>query len=216
MNMPFSMPLMRRALFALAVLAAAPLWASRPAAAAQNAAEAFVDDNIHKSLDILRDKKLSAIQRRDQFETLLFSLVDTRRVALFTLGKYRRTFSPADTDAFVGAYRGYAGAAYQFYFAKYTNQSLKLIGSTANSPTDYTVHTLLISPGSDKPPAKVDFRVYTDSGKPVLMDAGYENIWLSQTQREQFVSVLDQNNGNMRALISALSDMAANLGKEPN
>ena len=211
--MPLSMPLIRRALFALAVLAAAPLLTAGPAAAAPNAAEAFVDDNIHKGLDIVRDRKLSTVQRRDQFETLLFSLVDMRRVALFTLGKYRRTFSPAEIDAFVGAYRGYAAAAYQLYFAKYTNQTLKLVGSTANSPTDYTVHTVLVESGSDKQPAKVDFRIYTDSGKPVLMDAGYENIWLSQTQREQFVSVLDQNKGNMRALITALSDMAANLGK---
>ncbi|MFO1248058.1 MAG: ABC transporter substrate-binding protein [Alphaproteobacteria bacterium] len=210
------MPLMRRAFFALLVLAAAPLVMSRPAAAAANPAEAFVDDNIQKGLNILKDKKLSTVQRRDQFESLLFSLVDLRRVALFTLGKYRRTFSPADTDAFIGAYRGYAGAAYQLYFAKYTDQTLKMMGSTQNSPTDYTVHTLLVDPGSGKAPAKVDFRVYTDSGKPLLMDVGYENIWLSQTQREQFVSVLDQNGGNMRALITALSDMAANLGKTIN
>lgn len=214
--MQFSMPLMRRAFFALLVLAAAPLVMSRPAAAAANPAEAFVDDNIQKGLNILKDKKLSTVQRRDQFESLLFSLVDLRRVALFTLGKYRRTFSPADTDAFIGAYRGYAGAAYQLYFAKYTDQTLKMMGSTQNSPTDFTVHTLLVDPGSGKAPAKVDFRVYTDSGKPLLMDVGYENIWLSQTQREQFVSVLDQNGGNMRALITALSDMAANLGKTIN
>lgn len=214
--MQFSMPLMRRAFFALLVVAAAPLVMSRPAAAAANPAEAFVDDNIQKGLNILKDKKLSTVQRRDQFESLLFSLVDLRRVALFTLGKYRRTFSPADTDAFIGAYRGYAGAAYQLYFAKYTDQTLKMMGSTQNSPTDFTVHTLLVDPGSGKAPAKVDFRVYTDSGKPLLMDVGYENIWLSQTQREQFVSVLDQNGGNMRALITALSDMAANLGKTIN
>ena len=214
--MQLSMPLMRRAFFALLVLAATPLVMSRPAAAAANPAEAFVDDNIQKGLNILKDKKLSTVQRRDQFESLLFSLVDLRRVALFTLGKYRRTFSPADTDAFIGAYRGYAGAAYQLYFAKYTDQTLKMMGSTQNSPTDYTVHTLLVDPGSGKAPAKVDFRVYTDSGKPLLMDVGYENIWLSQTQREQFVSVLDQNGGNMRALITALSDMASNLGKTIN
>jgi phospholipid transport system substrate-binding protein len=210
------MPLMRRAFLAVAVLAAVPFLAAAPAAAAANPAEAFVDDNIQKGLNILKDKKLSTVQRRDQFASLLFSLVDVRRVALFTLGKYRRTFSPADTDAFIGAYRGYASAAYQLYFAKYTDQTLKLTGSTQNSPTDYTVHTLLIDPSSGKPPAKVDFRVYTDSGKPLLLDVGYENIWLSQTQREQFVSVLDQNNGNMRALITALSDMAANLGKTIN
>ena len=75
-----------------------------------------------KGLDILRDKKLSTVQRRDQFETLLLGLVDVRRIALFTLGQYRRTAPPEDVEAFVGAFKNYATAAYQSYFAKYTNQ----------------------------------------------------------------------------------------------
>src|SRR5258708_27595170 len=107
------MPLMRRAVLALAVLAAMPLLATRPAAAAQNVAESFVDENIHRGLDILRDNKLSTVQRRDQFETLLLGLVDVRRIALFTLGQYRRTAPPDDVEAFVGAFKNYAAAAYQ-------------------------------------------------------------------------------------------------------
>jgi ABC-type transporter MlaC component len=92
--MRLSMPLMRRAVLVLAVLAAAPLAMVRPAAAATNAAESFIDDNIHRGLDILRDKKLNTVQRRDQFETLLLGLVDVRRIAVFTLGQYRRTAPP--------------------------------------------------------------------------------------------------------------------------
>ena len=76
--------LTRRALLLSATLAA-PLAMALPAAAAANVAESFVDDNIHKGLEILRDKKLNTVQRRDQFETLLLGLVDVRRIGLFTL-----------------------------------------------------------------------------------------------------------------------------------
>ena len=214
--MQFSMPLMRRALFAFAILAAAPLVMVRPAAAAQNVAEAFVDDNIHKGLDILRDKKLSTVQRRDQFETLLLGLVDVRRIALFTLGQYRRTAPPEDVEAFVGAFKNYATAAYQSYFAKYTNQNLKVIGSTQRNPTDFIVQTQLVDPGSSQQPAEVDFRVRTDAGKPVLVDVAYQGIWLSLAQRDQFVGFLGQNNGNVRTLIAHLSELAVNLGKPAN
>src|SRR6267154_5538768 len=120
------MPLMRRAVLVLAVLAAMPLLATRPAAAAQNVAESFVDENIHKGLDILRDRKLNTVQRRDQFETLLLGLVDVRRIGLFTLGQYRRTAPPDDVEAFVAAFKNYASAAYQSYFARYTDQTLKV------------------------------------------------------------------------------------------
>jgi phospholipid transport system substrate-binding protein len=214
--MYLSMPLMRRALLAMAILAAAPLLTVRPAAAAQNVAEAFVDENIHKGLDILRDKKLSVVQRRDQFETLLLGLVDVRRIGLFTLGQYRRTAPPEDVEAFIGAFKNYATAAYQSYFARYTNQLLKVTGSTQRSPTDFIVHTQLIDPNTSQQPAEIDFRVRTDAGKPVLVDVAYQGIWLSLEERDQFVAFLGQNNGNVRTLIAHLSELAINLGKPTN
>ncbi|HTC82763.1 MAG TPA: ABC transporter substrate-binding protein [Rhizomicrobium sp.] len=203
----------RRTLLQSATLFAVPLFLAAPAAAAANVAESFVDDNIHKGLDILRDKRLTTIQRRDQFETLLLGLVDVRRIALFTLGQYRRTAPPEDVDAFVNAFKNYAAAAYQSYFAKYTNQTLKVSGSTQRSDTDFIVQTLLVDPSSNQQPAEVDFRVRTDTGKPVLVDVAYQGIWLSLEQRDQFVAFLGQNNGNVRTLIAHLSELAVNLAK---
>ena len=212
--MRLPMPLMRRAVLMLAVLAV-PL-TTLPAAAAQNVAESFVDENIHKGLDILRDKKLSVAQRRDQFQTLLLGLVDVRRIGLFTLGQYRRSAPPEDVEAFIGAFKNYATAAYQSYFARYTNQTLKVTGSTERSPTDFIVQTLLIDPNSNQQPSEVDFRVRTDAGKPVLVDVAYQGIWLSLEERDQFVAFLGQNNGNVRTLIAHLSELAVNLGKPTN
>jgi len=213
MRTPTLPALTRRAVLVSAGLAA-PLLAARPAAAAASPAESFVDDNIRKGLDILRDKKLNTVQRRDQFETLLLGLVDVRRIALFTLGQYRRSAPPDDVEAFVNAFRNYATAAYQSYFAKYTNQTLKVTGSTQRTPTDFIVQTLLVDANSSQPPAEVDFRVRTDTGKTVLVDVAYQGIWLSLEQRDQFVAFLGQNNGNVRTLIAHLSELAVNLGKQ--
>jgi phospholipid transport system substrate-binding protein len=206
----------RRALLAITILSFVPLLTIGRATAAPNVAESFVDENIHKGLDILKDKRLSATQRRDQFEALLLNLVDVRRIAMFTLGQYRRTASADDVEAFVAAFKNYAAAAYQSYFAKYTNQTLKVVGSIQRSPTDFIVQTQLIDPSSDQPPAEVDFRVRTDTGKPVLVDVAYQGIWLSLEERDQFVAFLGQNNGNIRSLIAHLSDLAVNLGKASN
>ena len=211
--MPHTSMLMRRSV--LALLAATPLLATTPAAAA-TPAETFVNDNIQKGLSILRDKKLTTDQRRDQFQALLLNLVDVPRIALFTLGQYRRTAPQADIDAFVAAFRNYATAAYQSYFSKYTDQVLKVTGSTQRSPTDFIVQSQLIDPGSSQAPAEVAFRVRTDGGKPVLVDVAYQGIWLSLEQRDQFVAFLGQNNGNVRTLIAHLSDLAVNLGKPAN
>jgi len=205
---PTRRTLLLASLFSPAILAAGPAWAA-------NVAESFVDENIRKGLEILKDKKLTTVQRRDQFETLLLGLVDVRRIALFTLGQYRRSAPPDDVEAFVSAFRNYATAAYQSYFSKYTNQTLKVTGSTQRSPTDFIVQTVLVDPNTSQPPAEVDFRVRTDTGKPVLVDVAYQGIWLSLEQRDQFVAFLGQNNGNVRTLIAHLSELAVNLGKPP-
>jgi ABC-type transporter MlaC component len=212
--MRLSKPLMRRTF--LAALAASPFIMAGQALAVPNVAESFVDENIHKGLDILRDKRLSSVQRRDQFESLLLSLVAVRRIALFTLGQYVRSAPPDDIEAFVSAFKNYATAEYQSYFSKYTNQTLKVTGSTERSPDDFIVRTQLIDPSSNQQPAEVDFRVRIYDGKPVLVDVSYEGIWLSLEQRDQFVSFLGQNNGNVRSLVAHLSDLAVSIGKPSN
>lgn len=199
----------RRAFLATAVTFAAGLLTAAPARAA-NPAEEFVQDNIHKGLEILNSKGLPPDQRRAQFEGFLLGLTDMKRIADFTLGQYRRSASPADVAAFEGAFQNYAVAVYQSYFAKYAGQTLKVTGSQARTPDDFIVATQLIDPNdnSGQQPLEVDFRVRTDSGKPVVVDFSVAGIWLALEERDQFTAFLGQNNGNIHTLIAHLSDLA--------
>jgi phospholipid transport system substrate-binding protein len=192
-------------------LAAAGLgFASLPAAAAGNPAESFVQDNIHKGLDLLNNKGISADQRRTQFATFLLGLTDMKRIADFTLGQYRRSASPADLAAFDASFQTYAVAVYQSYFARYAGQTLKVSGSQARAADDFIVATQLIDPNdhSGQAPLEVDFRVRTDSGKPVVTDFSVSGIWLALEERDQFTSFLGQNGGNIALLNSHLNDLA--------
>ena len=199
----------RRAFLATAVTFAAGLLTAAPARAA-NPAEEYVQDNIHKGLEILNNKGLAADQRRAQFEGFLLSLTDMKRIADFTLGQYRRSASPADIAAFESAFQNYAVAVYQSYFAKYAGQTLKVTGSQARTPDDFIVATQLIDPNdnSGQQPLEVDFRVRTDTGKPVVVDFSVAGIWLALEERDQFTAFLGQNNGNIHTLIAHLSDLA--------
>jgi phospholipid transport system substrate-binding protein len=181
-----------------------------PALAAGNAAEAFVEDNVRKGLAILNDKSLSAAARRSQFEGFLLGLTDMKRIADFTLGQYRRGASPEAIAAFQAAFQNYATAVYQSYFAKYAGQTLKVTGSQARSADDFIVQTALIDPGdrSGQQPLEVDFRVRTDTGKPIVTDFSVSGIWLALEERDQFTSFLGQNGGNINTLISHLNELA--------
>ena len=201
-------PILRRAFLAAllslsAALFAAPTFAATPA-------EDFVQQNIHRGLDILNNKQISADQRRSQFEGFLMGLTDMKRIANFTLGQYRRSASPGDIAAFEAAFQNYAVAVYQSYFSKYAGQSLKVTGSQQRSNDDFIVATQLIDPSdkSGQQPLEVDFRVRTDSGKPVVVDFSVAGIWLALEERDQFTAFLGQNNGNIHTLISHLNDLA--------
>ncbi len=205
-----SQPILRRAFLAMTATLAAGLVLNASAMAATNPAEDFVQDNIHKGLELLNNKQLSTDQRRVQFESFLLGLTDMKRIADFTLGQYRRSVSPADLVAFEGAFQNYAVAVYQSYFAKYAGQTLKVTGSQARSADDFIVATQLIDPNdnSGQQPLEVDFRVRTDAGKPVVVDFSVAGIWLALEERDQFTAFLGQNNGNVHTLISHLSDLA--------
>jgi phospholipid transport system substrate-binding protein len=181
-----------------------------PAVYAATPAEAFVADNIQKGLGTLNDPQLSAGQRSEQFERLLLTITDMNRVASFTLGQYAQAASPADRAAFAAAFQSYSVAVYRSYLGKYAGQTLKVMGSSQHSPSDFIVVTHMIDPAdhSGQPPLEVDFRVRTDTGKPEITDLSVAGVWLAIAERDQFGAFLSKNHGDINALVAHLHDVA--------
>ena len=173
-----------------------------PAAWAANAAEDFVSGNIQTGFDILNDRAISPDQRRERFAAFLLGLTDAKRVALFMLGRYAAEAPQADLDAYVTAYQDYATSRYQSYFALYSGQSLRVTSSRERAPDDFVVTTNLV--GTNSAPMEIDFRVRTDGAKPVLVDLGVAGVWLALAQRDEFLSVLAQYNGDIKVLTAHL------------
>ncbi|HKY18186.1 MAG TPA: ABC transporter substrate-binding protein [Rhizomicrobium sp.] len=173
-----------------------------PAARAANVAENFISANIQAGFDILNDQAVTAVQRRERFAALLLGLTDVRRVALFLLGRYAAQAAQADLDAYVAAYQDYVLAIYQSYFARYAGQSLRVTASRERAPNDFVVTTSMA--GANSTPLPIDFRVRTDGPKPILVDLGVGGVWLSLAQRDEFLAVLAQNSGDIKALSAHL------------
>jgi phospholipid transport system substrate-binding protein len=169
---------------------------------AANAAEDFVSGSIQAGFDILNDRTASQTERRERFASFLLGLTDAKRVALFMLGRYAQNAAQADLDAYVAAYQDYAMAIYQSYFSLYSGQSLRVTSSRERAPGDFVVATSMVGPGAA--PMEIDFRVRTDGAKPLLVDVGVGGVWLALAQRDEFLSVLAQNNGDIKALSAHL------------
>jgi phospholipid transport system substrate-binding protein len=173
-----------------------------PAAWCADAAEDFVNGNIQAGFDILNDRGASPAQRRERFASFLLALTDVKRVALFLLGRYAAGATQADLDAYVAAYQDYVLTLYQSYFTLYAGQSLRVMSSRERAPGDFVVTTNMV--GANSTPMEIDFRVRTDGPAPVLVDLGVAGVWLGLAQRDQFLAVLAQNNGDIKALTASL------------
>jgi phospholipid transport system substrate-binding protein len=201
------------AVWAIALTASMGLF-GQPARA-ETPAETYVRSNVQRGLTILDNHSLADSQRRAQFRDFLTSLTDIRRIAMFTLGSARRTASPADTEAFVNAFRNYAVAVYESRLSSYAGQTLKVTGSSVHAANDYIVNTVLIDPtgktDSGGQPLEVDFRVLYDSGRYVVIDVSIAGVWLAIEERDQFSSFLEENNNNINALVAHLNALTQKL-----
>jgi phospholipid transport system substrate-binding protein len=208
--------------FAIACLlvVAALLTVSSAPALAETGAEGFVRSNVQRGLTILNNHGIPDAQRRAQFREFLTALTDIRRIAMFTLGAARRTATPQETEQFVDAFRDYAVAVYESRLSAYSGQTLKVTGTTPHAQGDDIVATVLVDPSghtNGQDPIEVDFRVLTDDGRYVVIDASIAGVWLGLEERDQFTAFLEENHDSLPALISHLNALTRRLrGGGPN
>ena len=197
-------------IFALALAAMFALTLANAPARAASDSETYVQQNINVGLQILNDNSLNQTQRRDKFRSFILQLTDMKRIAMFTLGRYRRGASDQNINDFVSAFTEYANAVYEHHLAKYKGQTMKVTSSTDRSPTDHIVNVQV--PGTNGgQPINAAFRVMTDAAKPVVVDVEVEGVWLAITQRDQFAGYLQQNGGDLPALSAYLLKQAESI-----
>lgn len=172
-----------------------------------NAAEAFVQSGIERSYAILNDDSLSGSARQEQFRTLLLSIVDVRRVALFTLGPHARNASQGDLDTFEHAFADFLTVVYQRGLETYS--APRVTGSTERAADDVIVNVTANSPNGR---GSLAFRVRSTNGsRPLVTDLQVEGAWLAIAQRGDFTAYLQQHGGDLAGLAAELDKRTAQL-----
>ncbi|MCR9130497.1 MAG: ABC transporter substrate-binding protein [Alphaproteobacteria bacterium] len=201
------------------VLAAAALILTGAASAQDTSAseaEAFVESNAQSVIETLQ--ALQAGERdldevRAEFRDRIDRLADVERITNFVLGRYRRTASEEDLAAFSETFREYAISVYETELTNYAGQTLSVTGSVTRSPGDYVVRSE-VTGGPDGRTYDVNWRVLESDGELQVLDAQVFGVWLAQTQREQILSIIGNNRGQVSAATEALNDRLENSGTQ--
>jgi ABC-type transporter MlaC component len=196
------------AAFLAALALVLPILGTPARASATNPAEMFVQENVDRAFAILNDTSLPQEQRYVRFRELLLSLMDARRIGMFTLGVYANRASQADLDSFIAAFSDYTiRFIYGAGFAQTEGNAPKVTGSTQRAADDVVVNCEVNGPNAQ--PIKVAFRVRrSPDGRPVVTDLQVEGVWLALLQRSDFSAFLQQNGGRVADLTSDLQRLA--------
>lgn len=164
-------------------------------------AEAFVMDVSNQVIEILN--LTTAQEKEDEFRALLNNKANLKRIAAFTLGKYRRQLSPTELQEFQSLFETMITKVYANRLGSYEDQKIVVLGSEKKKK-DYLVETeLRFNDGSD--PIAIVWRLRQEKdGRITLFDLRVLGIWMALEQRETFLSILKNNNEDFNVLLDNL------------
>ena len=165
----------------------------------------YVMEMTTNAINTLTDKSISQNEKESQFGKLFDKNFDIPSISRFVLGKYWKQASLDQKKNFIKTFRNYVVKTYSSRFNEYSGEKLKLVNyENEKNPKIFLVHTILER--QDAPVIKVDWRIGKKKDRFVILDIIIEGISLAITQRSEFVSVIDQNEGSIDQLISLLKE----------
>ena len=90
--------------------------------------------------------------------------------------------------------------------AEYSNPEIE-VTSKKKLNEKYTIVSSNLIATEKRPEVKIDWRIYTkDSENPIIRDLIIEGLSLARTQKEEFSSIIQTNDGNINALFESLEN----------
>lgn len=144
----------------------------------------------------------SVVGEEAQMRALLNQYADMRQIAGFALGRYSRDMPDAKREEYVELFTAYALRWFTDRFTGYNGEMLSIVGATDLGDRGVVVNTQISQPG--KAPVNVQWSVSDRSGAPKVADLVIEGASLAQTQRSEFVSMIEARGGNIDAFLNDL------------
>ena len=159
-------------------------------------------------------KKILIATNTKEFKTAKLSeialrTVDIKGVAYYSLGNYRKELTDEQLKEYLTLFEKYFLKSFTSGLTDYSEPKIDVVSTEILNPKYTIVKSILIA--TDKKPAvNIEWRVYTKNpDKPLIRDLIIEGLSLARTQKEEFASVIETNNGDVTKLFITLKEFAA-------
>tara|TARA_B100000780_G_C20924877_1_gene368571 strand:- start:55 stop:687 length:633 start_codon:yes stop_codon:yes gene_type:complete len=165
--------------------------------------DVFVQSTVNRASEALNDK-FTKKEKIEKLKEIAAETVDIRGIGFYTLGSYRKNISDDHLKQYEVLFKQYFLKSFASRLAEYSNPEIEVISKNKLNKSYTMVSSILVST-EQRPEVKIDWRIYNKNPeKPKIRDLIIEGLSLARTQKEEFSSIIQNNNGDINALFVSL------------
>ena len=170
-----------------------------------NISSNFIGDITNRASGILSSQDTKEVKIQELIKIGERS-VDIDGIGFYTLGNHRKNLNDEQKNEFSKIFREYFLKSFSTRLVEYKEAKIVVISEDVRNEK-YTIVKSKLLATSDRPEVNIDWRVYTkDPSKPLIRDLIIEGLSLARTQREEFNSIILNNDGDIKALFTSLRE----------
>ena len=165
----------------------------------------FVQSTVNRASEALGGE-FSKEEKILKLMSIAKETVDINGIGFYTIGAYRKEMSEDQQKEYSFLFNKYFLKSFASRLAEYSNPEIE-VNSKKKINENYTMVSSTLVSTEQRPAVKIDWRIYTKNPEnPKIRDLIIEGLSLVRTQKEEFSSIIQSNDGDINALFSTLKE----------
>ncbi|MDC1049696.1 ABC transporter substrate-binding protein [Candidatus Pelagibacter sp.] len=165
--------------------------------------DVFVQSTVNRASEALNNK-YSIEEKIEKLKVIASETVDIDGISRYTLGSYKNKITDSQMIEYKLLFRQYFLKTFASRLAEYSNPEIKVMSKKKLNEKYTMVSSILVST-EQRPEVKIDWRISTKNpDNPLIINLVIEGLSLARTQKEEFSSIIQNNDGDIDALFSTL------------
>jgi len=171
--------------------------------------DVFIQSTVNRASQLL-SKDISKDDKMSQLKLIAKETVDIRGIGFYSLGDARKGLNENQKKTYSDLFEKYFLKSFASRLAEYTNPEIEVKNKQVLN-NDYTIVNSILVGTAERPEVNINWRVYTKNpDNPLIRDLIIEGLSLARTQKEEFYSILNSNDGDISSLFKVLEDFSKN------
>jgi len=163
----------------------------------------FVQSTVNRASEVLGNN-YAVEEKITKLKSIAKETVDIQGIGLYTLGQHRKNLTDSQKNEYSNLFEKYFLKTFSDRLSQYTNPEVQ-VESSKKLNKNYTMVSSLLIATEERSEVKIDWRIYTkDPNNLLIRDLIIEGISLARTQKEEFNSIIQSNDGDINALFVSL------------